>query len=71
MTLRSTSDYAHSMVTENKLLISYLITDESAKLPKLYAKHVVSYNMLSCMLILYIIFATFSVVYCQCNIKLD
>lgn len=43
MILCSTSDYAYRMVTENKLVISYLITDESAKLPKLYAKHVVSY----------------------------
>lgn len=43
MILCSTSDYAYRMVTENKLVISYLITDESAKLPKLYAKRVVSY----------------------------
>lgn len=43
MILCSTSDYAYRMVTENKLVISYLITDESAKLQKLYAKHVVSY----------------------------
>lgn len=43
MILGFRSDYAHSMVAENKLVISYLITDESAKLPKLYAEHVVSY----------------------------